>query len=143
MDGTFEPIHKCIDRVAELNLKIIEYSPYGGNYNYSFCGLTEYWCGVEDSNPFECLNSFLCATISTCLRCWIGCPLYWACCGLAFCGYCATNKCCNYKPLKARYEDWEKRNKTTVAKKVTNDLLGKDVGSIVADYMGPPSQSID
>lgn len=128
MDGTFEPIHKCIDRVVDLNEKIIEFNPCFGKYGFlPNTSLDEqeyykYWCGGEGTNPFECLNTLLCSTVSTTLRCCIGCPIYWACCGLSFCGYCATNKCCNYKPLKTRYEEQEKRNKT---------------------IMGPPSQSID
>lgn len=164
MDGTFEPIHKCVDSVVETHAKYAStLNVYRGEatscckgnddcpWNY------EYLCGCpynggscdqpglichESFNWFKCADSFVCATISLAIRTFVCLPIYCVCLSVACCGYCLTNHCCDYMPLKERYEAWEKKHKTTIATKVTHDHLGRDVGGIIGEYLDPPRQSM-
>lgn len=158
MDGTFEPLHKCVDSVVEtharhsdrLNVICGVTGCYGGDMkkNKNICNYP-YLCGCDCSegceesfNWFKCADSFVCATISLAIRTFVCLPIYCVCLSVACCGYCLTNHCCDYMPLKERYAAWEKKHNMTIATKVTHDHLGRDVGGIVGEYLDPPRQSM-
>lgn len=166
MDGTFEPIHKCVDwtlkthasHIGDLDVCTGKYGCFGPNCcrdwcdddYYANCGCCCIGCKFECNKKHCCphndcfrnTHSCVCASFKTSMIGLVVIPLNCVCMITAWFCYSCTNRCCEYEDYNVRLAAWKRRQPDDYQTKKAADHLGKDVGGIVGEYLDPPKQSM-